>query len=57
MSTFVSSEIFPTGYRLFSKGAAEKVRTVCKNYLDPLTGEIKPMGNKERQFINDKINA
>ena len=55
MSTFVSSEIFPTGYRLFSKGAAEQVRTVCKNYLDPITGEIKPIGNKERQFISEKI--
>jgi magnesium-transporting ATPase (P-type) len=55
MSTFVSSEIFPTGYRLFTKGAAEQVRTVCKNYLDPKTGEIKPIGNKERQFISEKI--
>ena len=55
MSTFVRSDIFPTGYRLFSKGAAEMVRTVCKNYLDPETGEIKPIGDQERNFISDKI--
>ena len=55
MSTLVQSDIFPTGYRLFSKGAAEMVKTVCKNYLDPETGEIKPIGDQERNFISDKI--
>ena len=55
MSIFVRSDIFPTGYRLFSKGAAEMVKTVCKNYLDPGTGEIKPIGDQERNFISDKI--
>ena len=55
MTIFVRSDIFPTGYRLFSKGAAEMVKTVCKNYLDPTTGEIKPIGDLERNFISDKI--
>ena len=55
MSTFVCNEIFPTGYRLFSKGGAEQVKTVCKNYLDPITGEIKPIGDQERNFISEKI--
>ena len=55
MSTFVHNDIFPTGYRLFSKGAAEMVKTVCKNYIDPETGEIKPIGDQERNFISDKI--
>ena len=55
MSTLVQSDIFPTDYRLFSKGAAEMVKTVCKNYLDPETGEIKPIGDQERNFISDKI--
>ena len=55
MSTFIHNDIFPTGYRLFSKGAAEMVKTVCKNYLDPETGEIKPIGDQERNFISDKI--
>ena len=55
MTIFVRSDIFPTGYRLFSKGAAEMVKTVCKNYLDPETGSIKPIGDQERNFISDKI--
>ena len=55
MTSFVCSEIFPTGYRLFSKGAAEQVKTVCRNYLDPKTGEIKPIGDQERKFISEKI--
>ncbi len=55
MTSFVCSEIFPTGYRLFSKGAAEKAKTVCRNYLDPKTGEIKPIGDQERKFISEKI--
>ena len=55
MSIYVHNDIFPTGYRLFSKGAAEMVKTVCKNYLDPETGEIKPIGDQERNFISDKI--
>ena len=55
MSIFVRSDVFPTGYRLFSKGAAEMVKTVCKNYLDPETGLIKPIGDQERNFISDKI--
>ena len=55
MTSFVCNEIFPTGYRLFSKGAAEQAKTVCRNYLDPKTGEIKPIGDQERKFISEKI--
>ena len=55
MSIFVKNDLFPTGYRLFSKGAAEMVKKVCKNYLDPKTAEIKPIGDQERNFISDKI--
>ena len=55
MTSFVCSEIFPTGYRLFSKGAAEQAKTICRNYLDPKTGEIKPIGDQERKFISEKI--
>ena len=55
MTTFICNDIFPTGYRLFSKGAAEQAKSVCKNYLDPVTGEIKPIGDQERNFISEKI--
>ena len=56
MTTLIKHDIFPTGYRLYTKGGAEKVNTICKSYLDPETGEEKPISDRERNFINDYIN-
>ena len=55
MTTLIKHDIFPTGYRLYTKGGAEKVNTICKSYLDPKTGEVKPISDNERNFINDYI--
>ena len=55
MSTFVKHDIFPTGYRLYTKGGAEKVRNICKSYMDPETGDINPITDTERNFITDYI--
>ena len=55
MTTLIKHDIFPTGYRLYTKGGAEKVNTICKSYLDPETGEEKPISDRERNFINDYI--
>ena len=55
MTTLIKHDIFPTGYRLYTKGGAEKVNTMCKSYLDPDTGEEKPISDRERNFINDYI--
>ena len=55
MSTLIRHDIFPTGYRLYTKGGAERVNTICKSYLDPDTGEEKPITDNERNFINDYI--
>ena len=55
MSTFIKHDIFPTGYRLYTKGAGEKVKTICKSYLDPVTGDVCPIGDQERNFICDTI--
>ena len=43
MTTFILSKDFPKGCRLFSKGGAENVSVFCKSYLDPDTGNIKPL--------------
>ena len=43
MTTFVQSQEFKTGYRLFSKGGGENARVFCKYYLDPNTGEKKSL--------------
>ena len=55
MSTFIKHDIFPTGYRLYTKGGAEKVINICKSYMDPETGDINPITDTERNFISDYI--
>ena len=55
MTTFIKHDISKTGYRLYTKGGAEKVNVYCKNYLDPETGEVKPLGDTERYFISDSV--
>ena len=55
MTTFVKHDIFPTGYRLYTKGGAEKVKQICNSYIDPETGDIKPITDTERKFISDYI--
>ncbi len=55
MTTFVKNSEFPKGYRLFSKGGAEKATTYCKSYLDPKTGNIEPLKDENLTFITDTI--
>ena len=55
MTTFIKHDISQTGYRLYTKGGAEKVNVYCKNYLDPETGVVKPLGDTERYFISDSV--
>ena len=55
MTTFIKHSDFPKGYRLFSKGGAEKATTYCKSYLDPKTGNIEPLKDENLTYINDTI--
>ena len=55
MTTFIRHDLSQTGFRLYTKGGAEKVNTYCRSYLDPETGDIKPLGDTERTFISDSI--
>ena len=55
MTTLVKHDIFPTGYRLYTKGGAEQVRNICKSYIDSETGDVKPITDTERNFISDYI--
>jgi Ca2+ transporting ATPase len=57
MTTFIKNKNFPTGYRLFTKGGAEKVKSICKFYLDPETGTKFPIGDQQLNFIKDKIES
>ena len=55
MTTFIKSDKFNTGYRLFTKGGAENVKNICKYYVDPDTGSINPIGDEQLNYIKDKI--
>ena len=55
MTTFILSNDFPKGCRLFSKGGAENVSVFCSKFLDPDTGEIKPLDNGIIARIKQKI--
>ena len=55
MTTFILSNDFPKGCRLFSKGGAENVSIFCKSYLDPDTGEIKNLDNSTIERIKASI--
>ena len=57
MTTFIKHSNFPTGYRLYTKGGAEKVKSICKYYLDPDTGENLPLGDQQLNFITDTIES
>ena len=55
MTTFVMNEEFTTHYRLFSKGGGENSSKFCNRYMDPVTGEVKPIDNDKKKFIEQTI--
>ena len=57
MMTCIKSSKFPTGYRVFSKGGAEKVKDMANQYIDLTDGSIKTLGDQEKTDISDKINS
>ena len=55
MTTFVINEEFPQQYRLFTKGGGENSSLYCTQYMDPVTGEVKPIDDEKKQFIQEHI--
>ena len=55
MTTFVKNKEFKTGYRLFSKGGGENARVFCHYFLDPYTGEKKPLDDSVSMQIKESI--
>jgi len=55
MSILIKNSRFPTGYRLFTKGAAENAMMYCDKYLDNENGQIKEINNDIKKYINHKI--
>ena len=55
MTTFVKNKDFPTGYRLFSKGGGENALVFCNFYMDPNTGDKKPLDDSISMQIKQSI--
>ena len=55
MTTYVKNDKFRTGYRLFTKGGAENAMIYCNRYISPSTGEVRPINDEIRKFVNDEI--
>ena len=56
MSTFVKNENFPTGYRLYTKGGSENAMVYSNRYIDKETGEINPITDEIKEYVNHQIN-
>ena len=55
MTTFINHDDFPTKFRLFSKGGGENASKFCNKYMDPETGEEKPLNSDQKRFIEEAI--
>ena len=55
MMSCIKSPRFPTGYRAFSKGGAERVLNSCNQYLDMNDGTVKPLQQKDYDEISATI--
>ena len=55
MTTYVKNDKFRTGYRLFTKGGAENAMIYCNRYISQSTGEVRPINDEIRKFVNDEI--
>ena len=55
MTTFIINDQFKTGYKLFTKGGAENITVYCSKYMDPDSGEIKPLNDIILSRIKESI--
>ena len=55
MSIMIKNSSFPTGYRLFTKGAAENAMIYSDKYIDKENGQIYEINNDIKKYINHKI--
>ena len=55
MTTFIHNNDYPTGYRLFTKGGAEKAISFCNFFLNPNTGKVEQIGETFKNKIKNTI--
>ena len=56
MTTYVKSDKFPTGYRLFTKGGSENAVVYCDRYINKNTGKVEELTDEMKEFIGNEIN-
>ena len=57
MSTFVKNSEYPTGYRLFIKGASDILLEMSKYYLDPMTNQPRILNDTEISTLKGTVQA
>jgi P-type Ca2+ transporter type 2B len=57
MSTFVKNSEYPTGYRLFIKGASDILLDMSKYYLDPSTNQPRILNDTEISTLKGTVQA
>jgi len=55
MSIMIQNDLFPTGYRLFTKGGAENALLYCDKYICNKDGKIYELTKEKKDFINNQI--
>jgi Ca2+ transporting ATPase len=57
MSTFVKNSEYPTGYRIYIKGASDILLEMSKYYLDPITNEPKVLNDTEISNLTGTVQS
>ena len=55
MSIMIQNKLFPTGYRLFTKGGAENALLFCEKYISSEDGREYIFTDEKKDFINNQI--
>ena len=56
MSIMIQNKLFPSGYRLFTKGGAENALLFCDKYINHKDGKIYDLKKEDKDFLNNQIN-
>ena len=56
MSIMIQNKLFPSGYRLFTKGGAENALLFCDKFINHKDGKIYDLKKEDKDFLNNQIN-
>ena len=56
MSIMIENKLFPTGYRLFTKGGAENALIYCEKYINSKDGKTYSFTEEKKNFLKNQIN-